>query len=411
MSIQDLLHIGANITTALAGISSNIQYNQQLSTIPIWDGNPKLCENFIKAIEAAQNLPNVNNEALIRTAHIKTTGLAKSTVSNYIRTTEAAQQTWSGLKKILKETYGIPVDPSSALEKLRKFRQTNEMSLDIFAQLIEEKVDDAFPDSAKTDPLVQRELTTVFIKGLLNPKIRERLIIKNPTNLRDALTKAKTEFEIHSRIASFKDKSPVAHSTETPTRYEEPMDISHLQTYPTPHAQYEFNDFSPTPFQHDTQPTQFEENVQFPAAYSNPPHENLYTNSMEPHLDFQQIENDEQNVYAMSYNRKLCYICKSDRHLIKMCPHNRKSPGFNNQTSYRPRLYQPQAYRQYYQHYSVPTVPNSQHSNNNNNSRFWRPPRPRTQQYTVRYRAPPHVNTSNIRPTHHTNNTYKKQDF
>ena len=134
MSWEQLLEIGANLNAALVGIDSKVNLSLSIQTIPLWNGNPKQCEEFLKAVDATQ-ISGTQNSTLIQSAHARTYGIAKSTISNFIRTADTATKTWSNLKKLLKETYGIPTDQSTALEKLRKFKQTSEMSLNVFAQL------------------------------------------------------------------------------------------------------------------------------------------------------------------------------------------------------------------------------------------------------------------------------------
>ena len=354
--VEQLAQIGLNIEHAINKLGHEIHLGNLISSIPLWNGNPSQIDDFLRAVEATRN-PASTEYSLTKSAHLRTTGLAKEVLSKYLSETASASITWSAAKKLLIATFEGPRDSRTALEKMRKIRQSSEMSLAVYAQLILNELPYAFPDMLSADPLIQRELISVFIKWLMNPRVKNKVIISDPQTLSAALTAATNESKIQARINAFRT-TPTQQTTKhdhfsnlsQPQVLHEPMDCTHLSTPNTVQNtdSHHLTDPYETAQQHGYPEPSDEYLTSQPEFQSDQQMEPLYEPSYDPEEPYDpddEFDYDESNVYALSsgHINKACFNCGSQFHLVRNCPRFRQPYQHNFQPrsyQYRPRANQ-----------------------------------------------------------------------
>ena len=333
---EQLASIGQSIQVAISNLSSEVALGHIISSIPMWDGNSAGCDQFIKAVEdsirySADSVTDRNKTRLVKIAHLRTTSLAKKCLSNYISSTQEAQITWAAAKKKLLETFSPPTDPRIELEKMRSMKQKPDMSLSVYAQLLETQVPKAFPTHDLNDALLQQELCNIFIKGIINQRVRNKLIIADPSTLVEALNKAVSESKVQARIEAFNsDKIPSTATGFSTPRVEEPMDCNELEGRYIPADAPQIDtipSFQYVPF--ESMPIPEENGYEYVPFDSMPiPEENGYDQSP----DSMPIPEENGYDYDFDYNQsnlnalssmqpaRTCHICQSPYHLMRQCP-------------------------------------------------------------------------------------------
>ena len=338
---EAIAQIGLQIKEAIADLGNELNISHDLGAIPYFNGNPNDVDRFVKAIEAAPRITSDGDstgiDALkVRMAHARTTGLAKTCLSGYISQTRSADISWTAVKERLYANFGKPRDARISLERLRKFRQTNEMSVAVFAMLIRNEIPHAFPNSNPSDALVEREVSSIFVKGLLNKRIKAKLIAADHATLKENLDLAVKESKTQARIAAF---NATTGPNETEVPYHEPMDCSFLNEIQA----HQYNLDMPVNYPETLQcAEQFENNtpldpslLEYDNVYSPLQNAPVYDPSpigsdsalyFDPTVEFPPQENEfsyeESNINAIngSQFRRTCHRCGSVWHLVAQCP-------------------------------------------------------------------------------------------
>ena len=96
---------------------------------------------------------------------------------------------WEELKELLKERFGEKLDAQTLLLRLRKFSQRPGQTIQVFAEVILKKGTEIFEDDLST-AYAQRELISIFAKGLKSKSIAKKVVGDLPRTLADAVAQA-----------------------------------------------------------------------------------------------------------------------------------------------------------------------------------------------------------------------------
>lgn len=395
--MTDFPALARSIETAIHGLSTEVTFNSIIATIPQFDGNPTFCKEWIQSLDRLKAI--VTQDVLVvRAALTRSTAYVADYIKSYVTTTPTKDISWKTLSKNIQMKFGIPMDSRSCLLKLRQSRQLPGMSLNLFAQLILADAPNAFPEQEQlTSTFIQRELVDIFLKGLIDNRIRFKLIKSDPSTLTEAVKLAETEQTMLDRLASYQTYAPST-NTQQPHRHDEPMDTSFLSTTSHQHPPTYF----PQPSSHDTQdfvtshqdhtppsmlpstvPIHYHDDVTYPMDY-----------------DTSAMDYDTSAINVRPPPVKYCWICGSAYHLYRSCPQFAPVPPFNHwrhQQYHGPRFSHPRAsfphqprtpFRPYRQHLPTRPIPNYAP----------RLPHAPYQQHQYQYRAPRTVPGPHSRP-------------
>ena len=96
---------------------------------------------------------------------------------------------WEDLTSLLKERFGEKLDPQTLLLKLRTYSQRPGQTIQVFAEVVLKKGTEIFEDDLTTS-YAQRELVSIFAKGLKSKAIAKKVVGDLPRSLVDAVALA-----------------------------------------------------------------------------------------------------------------------------------------------------------------------------------------------------------------------------
>lgn len=214
LSLQDQ---SREIGQTLARVGQNINNQTLTNAVPNFSGKPKELNSWLSQIEKHVyiTLGAIDDLEARRTAY----RCSRGTVSDYIRTNldTVPQQTWVAFKAELKKRFGEQLDTQTLLLRLRAITQRPQQSVQVFAEVINSKASEIYKDELDT-VFAQRELVSIYAKGLRSKAVAKRLLERNPATLAEAATYASTLSEQQNRL--------IAHGLT-----EEPMEVDAIERH------------------------------------------------------------------------------------------------------------------------------------------------------------------------------------
>jgi len=107
-----------------------------------------------------------------------------------IKRNAAALLTWEEIRAEFYNRFSNYVDAQIAQQKLKKLKQERKQGLHSFAQCIQDTAREAYTAAEINNPLVIRELKNIFIDGLRDHRISQRLIKEDVADIDAALNRA-----------------------------------------------------------------------------------------------------------------------------------------------------------------------------------------------------------------------------
>jgi hypothetical protein len=200
-TVIDLQGQNQDITETLKHVGLNVAAQTAVSTINTYQGKPTELSYWLSQIEKHVYLSMGRNDLECRKAAYR---CSRGTVSEYIRSNldQDPNQTWAEFKVEMRKRFGEQVDPQTLLMRLRGFTQRSNQSVQVFAEVINARALEIFADEIN-GAFTQRELVSIFAKGIRSKTVARRLLERNPATLEQAATIASQLAEQQSRIFAF----------------------------------------------------------------------------------------------------------------------------------------------------------------------------------------------------------------
>lgn len=227
-----------NLLGSIQDINSQFSLQHVHTVVPNFEGKRSEYRNWIRSIQKFIHLTGVKEDEADAKGREVAFQTARGPVDDTIRRHIDANKdiTWKELRTILRARYSDLSDNDMALDHLNKMVQTKSDSPAAFAEEIHEIALEAYDDTENVagNPIIQRNLVTIFIDGLASSDIARKVMRAKPKTLSEATTVAMTEYQLHEKF-KLHHKMPRQQKTnvsvhETLYREEEPMDVSYVQS-------------------------------------------------------------------------------------------------------------------------------------------------------------------------------------
>lgn len=161
-------------------------------------GNPKELPTWIKNIEKHSRTVNgqINDKECVQLAY----RTSRYTVSDFLGRFLATNPTWDTLKKELENRFGERVDKMTKFDRLKKYGQRHDQGIQVFAEIILGKASEIFSAEELKFWTIEKELISIFVKGLKNKGIGRRVLSRNPQTLTQAALLANEASETTQRL-------------------------------------------------------------------------------------------------------------------------------------------------------------------------------------------------------------------
>ena len=201
--------LGTQLTTQAISASQQISFS----------GKPKDLLYFLSDVEKHVFLATGGQDD--RDLRRAVYQFSKGAVSDYIRSLVEGNNNiaWADVKTRLNERFGERVDPQTLLIRLRNYSQRPGQSIAVFAELLHYKAQQIYGADVGTQ-FAQRELVSIFSKGLKNKAVAKKVLIEHPNNFSQAVESAITQEEKEARLAAH----GLGSAPSTSQRHE-PMDV------------------------------------------------------------------------------------------------------------------------------------------------------------------------------------------
>ncbi|KAK6180520.1 hypothetical protein SNE40_012661 [Patella caerulea] len=212
-----------NLTGELSGLSTTLKHHGISNLVESFSGDPKTFEPWIKSIEKYSFLAEIATDKVKYVAYQSSKGTVSDFLNRYL--TEHPNCTWEVVKKELATRYDTIVDPQHALVIVQQAQQYISENVQIYAERLLSLANKAYSSAEILLEPVQRQLVGYFITGLLDDRLKLKLIRDNPKTLQEATVSAMTEQNLQARFALRLNQR----STPRFTNNHEPMEIDHLR--------------------------------------------------------------------------------------------------------------------------------------------------------------------------------------
>lgn len=221
------------------------------SVVTPFEGDPRKFKQWVKEVEKYALMSGKQNNEVPTLAYMTCKGSVGDFIKRYLDETEALESvpSWNDLKKLLKNRFSEITDSQHALAVMRRTRQSDNESVQLFAERLLQIAEDAYDSERMADPLIQQQLVDIFCDGIAYDYLRMKILRENPRNLESAVEVAMKEQNLRKRLNlrsadTTKSTEPLneARFDTTPhfmaqnfgqapytSRYEEPMEVDHYR--------------------------------------------------------------------------------------------------------------------------------------------------------------------------------------
>lgn len=208
-----------NVGDQMSGLSTAVNAQGVAKVIRSFDGNPREFKEWIKNIEKYSILTRVPADQVKMVAYQS----CKGPVSDFLKRhlAENQGQAWADIKKELTSRFAEVTDNQYALSLLRKVRQKQGESIQVYAERLMTLSEDAFDDPAAA----QQQLIGFFIDGLGQDYMKMKIMRANPDSLQAAIKIGNEEQNLRRRF----DLRSHNHSQSFYGTVDEPMEIGHAR--------------------------------------------------------------------------------------------------------------------------------------------------------------------------------------
>ena len=208
-----------NVGDQMTGLTTTIGAQSVAKIIKPFEGNPKEFKDWIKGIEKYGILTNLDVAQYKLVAY----QASKGPVSDFLKRHLGANptQVWKDIKKELTSRFAEVTDHQYALSLLRKVRQKEGESIQVYAERIMALAEDAFDDVTAAN----EQLIGFFIDGLMNDFMKIKIMRDNPDTLAKAIEVANAEQNLRRRFNLRSGNHTQSFQGTGP----EPMEVGHAR--------------------------------------------------------------------------------------------------------------------------------------------------------------------------------------
>ena len=214
--------------------------------VKTFEGDPRKFKTWVKEIEKYARLVRLENDTIPNIAYQTSSGSVSDFIKRYIDSVEnIGDLSWEDLKKLLRQRFAGITDSQQAMDLLRKTRQGDNESVQIYSERLLQVAEDAYPNAQEADKaIVQQQLVNAFCDGLAFDYLKMKVMREDPKTLEDAVRVAMREQNLRKRFNLRKDEnielsSPIGAPQSTlttlnkdwdaDTRHEVPMEVDHTR--------------------------------------------------------------------------------------------------------------------------------------------------------------------------------------
>ena len=210
------------LNTNIERLVTNVTAQGLAQRIKNFDGSdPKKYREWVKEIEKYGKLNAIAPGTFTNVAFMTSSGPVSDFLTRYQETNPLA--TWHATKAELGAHFGDINDPAHALSLLRRIRQREGENVQVFCERLLNLADDAYAGCDNTQPVIQKQLVSVFTDGLTQTNIKYKLMRENPETLHRAVEIALAEQNLRKRFQLRTGLSNEYGNEETP------MEVDHYR--------------------------------------------------------------------------------------------------------------------------------------------------------------------------------------
>lgn len=229
MANVDAGQILVNLTAQMTELSRAFREQSIVQSIKPFSGESIKYKDWIKSVNKAALLAELPDQRKRYLAFQTSSGAVADFCHRYL--TDHPHATWEQFERELGNRFGEVEDPHCAFANLRKIRQRNGESVNVYCERLLEVAREAYQGQAGGLDNAQRQLIGFFIDGLLYDALKIKVMRDNPNTLAGALTSAQNEQNIRKRIAMRsglrQGRPDLREGGTNNTRTEEPMEVDH----------------------------------------------------------------------------------------------------------------------------------------------------------------------------------------
>ena len=159
--IECTKQIVAEVGSLDLGETENKEKSIGFGQLKVFDGNPKLYENWIKDIEKAAFLNHANDRKKQLLAYQFSTGLVSDYIKRYLESKE--HKGWDHLKANLASRFSPVLDGPKAFELLVSLKQNKDEDIQFFAERLLGAAQRAYPQqNDHIRPIIESQLLSIF---------------------------------------------------------------------------------------------------------------------------------------------------------------------------------------------------------------------------------------------------------
>ena len=216
---QQIAQFFEAIATQVGKISQSIDTQQISAQVPVFSGNSAEFTTWMKTIDKFIVTENLTDLQVKKIAHRSAKGAVGDFITRWLRDNPAGN--WATLRHQLAERFGEINDVHFQMSLLRKIRQGDNENVQIYAQKLLSKAEQAL--RGQDAQQYSRQLIGIFLDGLSNDQIRIRVMRENPEQFDNAVQIARQEQILQQRLGRIPLADTFTH------RFEEPMEIDHVR--------------------------------------------------------------------------------------------------------------------------------------------------------------------------------------
>lgn len=220
MAEQTFLQLFRSVDDHMVNLTTTVGAQGIARIVQNFDGsNPKLFKDWIKSIEKYSTLTGTPPDRTRLVAYQSSVGPVSDFLKRYLEAN--GDHGWDRIKHELRLRFGEVVDSQHALLLLRRVKQKQGESIQVYAERLLALGEDAF--EGQGPEVIQRQLIGYFIDGLLQDFMKMKVMRENPNTFNDALRVATTEQNLRRRF-----QLRTGHLSQD-IREETPMEVDHLR--------------------------------------------------------------------------------------------------------------------------------------------------------------------------------------
>ena len=220
----ELIHLFRNVAQEISGVHTTTGAQGVAKITTSYQGDPKQCKEWIKSIEKYAILTQLGEDQRKLVAYQASKGAVSDFIKRYLQ--DHPRRTWQQLQeeKILR--FSEVTVQQHALMLLRKVRQREGESVQVYAERIMSLAEDAFGGQGMQNQAIQDQLIGFFTDGLSQDFMKMKVMRDNPRNFQAAVDVSLTEQNLRKRfnLRSGKRESDWGNSSG-----HQPMEVDHVR--------------------------------------------------------------------------------------------------------------------------------------------------------------------------------------